>query len=104
MRKEFPPISGSAPGFHSGLFSSPPHRLMNWRILVTVYSKNNCQPCRLTKMALDRKGVPYNERRVDLDADALAEIKALGYLQVPVVVTPDGDSWSGLRPDKISTL
>lgn len=44
------------------------------------------------------------EKRVDLDDEALAEIKTLGYLQAPVVVTPDGESWSGLRPDKIDAL
>lgn len=72
--------------------------------MVTVYSKDNCQPCRLTKMALDRKGVPYEEKRVDLDDEALTELKELGYLQAPVVVTSEGDSWSGLRPDKIDAL
>lgn len=71
--------------------------------MVTVYTKNSCQPCRLTKMAFDRKGVDYVERRVDLEPDALAEIKALGYLSVPVVVTPDAH-WSGLNPERINSL
>lgn len=71
---------------------------------VTVYTKDNCQPCRLTKMALNRKGISITEKAVDKDPSALEEIKALGFLQVPVVVTPDGDAWSGLRPDKIAAL
>lgn len=72
--------------------------------MVTVFSKANCQPCRLTKMALDRGGVEYVERRVDEDPEALATIKELGYLQVPVVLTQAGEHWSGLNPDKIGQL
>lgn len=72
--------------------------------MVTVFTKSNCQPCRLTKMALERKNIPFVEKRVDEDPEALAEIKQLGYLQVPVVVTPDGESWSGLNPDRINSL
>lgn len=37
------------------------------------------------------------------DADALERVKALGYLQAPVVIT-DEDHWSGFRPDKIDEL
>ena len=70
---------------------------------VIVYSKSNCQPCRLTKRAFDSKGVDYIEKRVDEYPEALAEIKALGYLQVPVVVVGDVH-WSGLNPDLINSL
>lgn len=72
--------------------------------MVVVYSKNQCQPCRLTKMALERRGVEFIEKRVDEDPKALAEIKELGYLQVPVVVTADGSHWSGLNPERINAL
>ena len=70
---------------------------------VIVYSKSNCQPCRLTKRAFDSKGLEYIEKRVDEDPEALAEIKALGYLQVPVVVAGDVH-WSGLNPPMINSL
>ena len=44
-------------------------------------------------------------REVDLAMDKTAEdrLKALGYMQAPVVVT-DQDHWSGFRPDKIEEL
>ena len=70
---------------------------------VIVYAKNQCQPCLLTKRAFDRNGVKYVEKWVDEDPEALAEIKALGYLQVPVVVAGDVH-WSGLNPDLINSL
>lgn len=72
--------------------------------MVTVFTKSSCQPCRLTKRALDNKNIPYIEKRVDEDPEALAEIKDLGYLQVPVVVAPDGSHWSGLQPERINAL
>jgi hypothetical protein len=33
----------------------------------------------------------------------IEQVKALGYLQAPVVIT-DEDHWSGFRPDKIDEL
>lgn len=72
--------------------------------MVTVFSKNNCFPCKITKEQLQKLGVPFVEERVDENPDAMEEIKKLGYLQVPVVVAPSGDHWSGLQPDKIKAL
>lgn len=72
--------------------------------MVTVFSKADCFPCRITKESLDKLGVSYDEVRVDENPEAMARIKELGYLQVPVVVTPEGDHWSGLQPDKIKAL
>jgi glutaredoxin-like protein NrdH len=46
---------------------------------VTVYTKPACVQCNATYL------------------------KALGYMQAPVVVT-DQDHWSGFRPDKIEEL
>ena len=71
--------------------------------MVTVFSKNNCFPCRITKEQLEKLGVPFKVERVDENPEAMDQIKELGYLQVPVVVTPDGH-WSGLQPDKIKAL
>lgn len=71
--------------------------------MVTVFSKSNCHPCKITKKVLTERGVEFEERLVDEDPEALAEIKKMGYLQVPVVVTPE-DHWSGLNPDKLDSL
>lgn len=94
------PVSRDRPRNGSGAFSSPQQKGF---LLVTVYAKEGCNPCKLTKNALTRKGVDYVEKWVDQDPIALAEIKELGYLQVPVVRTED-DHWSGLRPDKLDLL
>ena len=70
---------------------------------ITVYTKPACVQCNATFRALDKAGLPYQVVDVSMDAKALDHIKALGYMQAPVVVT-DTDHWSGFRPDKISTL
>ncbi|GAA2101419.1 MULTISPECIES: glutaredoxin-like protein NrdH [Brevibacterium] len=71
--------------------------------MITVYTKPACMQCSATFRALDAKGVEY--RSVDLSEDpgALDVVKAMGYMQAPVVVT-DNDHWSGFRPDKIGAL
>lgn len=70
---------------------------------VTVYTKPACVQCNATYRALEKKGVSYRSVDITQDAEALERIKAMGYMQAPVVVT-DNDHWSGFRPDKIETL
>ncbi|UDL14898.1 thioredoxin domain [Arthrobacter phage Sarge] len=68
-----------------------------------IYTKPNCQPCRMTKRKLDAAGIFYTEVDVTQDETALAYIKdTLGYTGAPVVYvsTIDGDHhWYGLRKD-----
>lgn len=70
---------------------------------VTVYTKPACVQCNATYRALDKKGIEYRSVDVTQDPEALARLKAMGYMQAPVVVA-DGDHWSGFRPDKIEAL
>lgn len=71
--------------------------------MVTIFTKNSCNPCRLTKRAMDSAGISYVERNVDLDPQALTEALESGFTSSPVVVT-DTTSWSGFRPDNIKAL
>lgn len=70
---------------------------------ITVYTKPSCVQCNATYRALDAKGLDYTTVDLSADEEALEAVKALGYMQAPVVVTPD-DHWSGFRPDKIAIL
>jgi len=70
---------------------------------ITVYTKPACVQCNATFRALDAKGLDYKTVDLSTDEDALEAVKALGYMQAPVVVAGD-DHWSGFRPDKIATL
>lgn len=70
---------------------------------ITVYSTPSCVQCKATYRALDKKGVPYEVVDVTTDAQALALVHGLGYVQAPVVVAGD-EHWSGFRPDRISAV
>lgn len=75
---------------------------------VTLYSSPGCVQCRPTRLSLDRlketsPGFDYREVDLSQDPEALDLVKAMGYMQAPVVVT-DTDHWSGFRPDKLGTL
>ena len=70
---------------------------------ITVYTKPSCVQCTATYRALDSKGIEYNVLDLSEDPSALEQVKSLGYLQAPVVIT-DEDHWSGFRPDKIDEL
>lgn len=68
-----------------------------------VYTKPLCVQCDATKRALNKAGITYDTVDITADPDALAEVKARGYAQAPVVIADD-DAWSGFRPDKIKQL
>ena len=70
---------------------------------ITVYTKPSCVQCNATKRALAKAELQYEEVDLTQDADALEAVKALGYMQAPVVFA-DGDHWGGFRPDKIKAL
>ncbi|PFG39721.1 ribonucleoside-diphosphate reductase class Ib glutaredoxin subunit [Georgenia soli] len=70
---------------------------------ITVYSKPSCVQCDATYRALNKQGLEYEVVDITTDAEALENVRALGYQQAPVVFA-DGDHWSGFRPDKIKAL
>lgn len=70
---------------------------------VTVYTKPGCVQCTATFKALDKNGVNYEKVDVTENAEAHDYVMSLGYLQVPVVVTPAGH-FGGFRPDRIKAL
>ncbi|MGM7667175.1 glutaredoxin-like protein NrdH [Microbacterium sp. A93] len=70
---------------------------------VTVYSKPACVQCNATYRALDKKGIAYETVDMSQDVDALERVRALGYMQAPVVMA-GAEHWSGFRPDKIDEL
>ncbi len=73
------------------------------QMTVTVYTKPACVQCNATYRALDKKGIAYKTVDMSQDPEALEQVRALGFMQAPVVMT-EADSWSGFRPDKIEEL
>lgn len=74
-------------------------------IEIVLYSKPACVQCKATYQYFDKKALTYQVIDMSQDAEALERVRALGYLQAPVVeVKLDGETvehWSGFRPDRI---
>lgn len=70
----------------------------------TVYTKPACVQCNATFRTLNQKGIAYESVDISSDPEALEQVRDLGYMQAPVVVTSEGDHWSGYRPDKLEEL
>lgn len=70
---------------------------------VTVYTKPACVQCNATYRALDKRGIAYKVVDLSQDPQALEQVRAMGYMQAPVVVA-GSDHWSGFRPDMIAQI
>ena len=55
------------------------------RYPVTLYTANDCAPCDAGRKLLQQRGVPYNERRISSEEDALALDRAVGGRTVPAL-------------------
>lgn len=68
---------------------------------VTVYSKPACPQCTMTKKALKKNGIAFEE--VALLPETVAEFEAKGFRSAPIVVAGN-KSWAGFQPDLINEL
>lgn len=70
--------------------------------IVTIYTRPDCGPCLATKRALAKAGIAFVEVPLEDASDEQREaFQAAGFMQAPVVLTPDGDAWAGFRPERI---
>jgi glutaredoxin-like protein NrdH len=69
--------------------------------MVTIGTKPDCQPCKLTKMRLTKQGIPFTEVPVTELMDVAAEHNLTS---APIVIAPDGRVWGGYRPDELDKL
>ena len=75
---------------------------------VTLYSQDNCQPCKATKRALEKSQVPYVEKNISQDEAARRALVDAGFRSAPVVTVErpnyETESWSGFDPARIQIL
>lgn len=72
--------------------------------MVTVFSKNDCIQCKMTKKFLEQHNVAFVEHNIDEQPEFVDELKANGFMATPVVQLPDGNAFSGFRPDMLRGL
>lgn len=73
--------------------------------VVTIYTKDRCVQCDMSKRLMKRLGIKYVEEDAT-DAGNLAAFKELGFLAAPVVAVGKSrdDMWSGFQPDRIKEI
>ena len=72
---------------------------------ITLYTKNNCPQCLMTKKFLAQKNMEYNEINIDNEPQYIDSLKEQGFQSVPVLKTIDETvTIVGFRPDKLRTL
>ena len=71
--------------------------------MVTIYSKNDCVQCKMTKKFLDQYNVEYNEINLDEQPEFIDHVKGLGFSAAPVIETAN-DVFSGFQPGKLQAL
>lgn len=68
---------------------------------VTVFAKSNCTACSNTERALSKRGVDFKVVNVEENLDVAQSLVDEGFRAMPVVKLSNGESWSGLKLDKI---
>lgn len=72
--------------------------------MITIYTKNNCMPCKMTKNWLKNNGLSYTETNVDDDLNALNYLIENNLRTMPVVFNDSEAVAMGFQPDKLKTL
>lgn len=72
---------------------------------VTVFSTGpGCHKCLVTKTHLRKRGIEFEEVRMDQNPDWIDKMKALGHETAPVVLVGDEDVWSDYSGESIDAL
>ncbi|MDO4681101.1 MAG: glutaredoxin domain-containing protein [Aerococcus sp.] len=71
--------------------------------MIKVYSKKDCQQCRLVKRWLNEHEIPFEEVDGSTVQGRDAVIK-LGYRTLPVVVLENGNHFAGLDMKQLNAL
>ncbi|ATL70749.1 glutaredoxin family protein [Nocardia terpenica] len=74
---------------------------------ITVYVKDDCQPCKATKIYLLKHSVPFTEVNISQSPLVREALIEQGYSSVPIVewnVDGNTGSWTGFRPENIEEL
>lgn len=72
---------------------------------ITIYTKNGCPQCDMTKRVLSGEGIEFVAINVEENEEALHYVKeVLGLSSMPVVCVEGQEPFTGFRPDKLAEL
>jgi len=69
--------------------------------MVTVFTKNSCPQCLVTKRHLQKRAVPFEEINIEEHPEWVDRLKALNFSAMPVVLVGDEDVWAGYSSDSV---
>lgn len=70
---------------------------------ITLFSKNNCMQCKMTKKFLEQNGADYQEINIDEHPEKIDYVKSLGFTAAPVIEAGDV-TFSGFQPAKLKEI
>ncbi len=70
---------------------------------ITLFSKNNCMQCKMTKKLLDKEGADYQEINIDERPEMIDYVKNLGFSAAPVIKAGE-IIFSGFQPAKLKDI
>ncbi|MBA2796039.1 glutaredoxin-like protein NrdH [Streptococcus porcinus] len=71
--------------------------------MITLYSKNNCMQCKMTKKFLEQNGANFQEINIDEHPEKIEYVKSLGFTAAPVIES-DQMVFSGFQPAKLKEI
>ncbi|RTZ53876.1 glutaredoxin family protein [Bacillus sp. SAJ1] len=72
---------------------------------VTVYTKNGCPQCEMTKVVLNGEGIEYDVFNVEEDQEAFDYVvNTLELRQMPVVLVEGQEPFTGFQPEKLKAI
>lgn len=70
---------------------------------ITLFSKNNCMQCKMTKKFLEQNGAEFEEINIDEHPEKIDYVKGLGFTAAPVIEAGD-ITFSGFQPTKLKEI
>lgn len=71
---------------------------------ITVFGKENCMQCKMTKSLLEKNGVDFTYIDVEKNEAGLNELKSAGLSSVPVTKNRDGSYIIGFNVNQLREL
>lgn len=71
---------------------------------VVMYSKAGCGQCQFTKKYLGKLEVDFEEKNITNNPVWRAEVQALGFQSLPVVVIEGQEPFHGFQPEQLNKL
>lgn len=71
---------------------------------LTVFTKNNCIQCKMTKRFLEAHDILFEEKNISNNPEYVDYLKAQGFGSVPVIEGQNIETITGFRPDALQNL